>query len=167
MIAYWAQRCHFSLCFSLSLLESAASSPGARAPQVLEAHGLSLWNESSGFEAPAYSLGLPVSYDTFVKLKLTSGEGPARAVHEEARTGTITGSREPVFLRQFEFLAQPAQRTLEVSVVNTAYVGRGRIQDKTIGVTSLRPCDLAQCPGGQVCPLTCWGPSLVLIKGII
>lgn len=117
---------------------------------MVEAHGLSLWDESSGFAPPPYTLGLPPSYDTFVKLKLTSGRGATRLVHQEERTGTIEGSRDPQFLRSFEFLAQPASRALEVRVVNTAFVGKGRIQDKVIGEVSLLLSDVAQCPGGKV-----------------
>lgn len=116
--------------------------------QVLGAHGLNLWDESSGFEDTG--LSLPVSYDTFVKLELTRGEGPAREVLTGDRTGTIDSSREPVFLRPFEFLAQPADCTLEVSVVSTVSLGKGHFRDKTIGVVSLRPSDLAQCPDGRV-----------------
>lgn len=118
--------------------------------QVLEAHSLSLWDESSGFAPPLYTLGLPPTYDTFVKLKLTSGRGAERLVHQEERTGTIEGSRDPMFLRSFEFLAQPASRSLEVRVVNTAFVGKGRIQDKVIGEVSLLLSDVAQCPGSKV-----------------
>lgn len=119
---------------------------------MLDAHGLSLWDETNGYGPAAYTLGLPDSYDTHARVLLTSGAGETRVVHEEVRTGTVEGSRAPTYLREFEFLAQPASRTLEVQVVNTVNMGKGRFQDKVVGVVEVPPRDLARCPGGQVRP---------------
>eukprot|EP00892_Ulva_mutabilis_P003576 jgi/Ulvmu1/1590/UM111_0018.1 len=117
---------------------------------VLEAHGLSLWDESSGFGPPAYTLGLPDSYDTHVRLRLVSGSGSTRVVHQQVRTGIAEHSRDPLYLREFEFLAVPLARTLEVVVVNDVNVGKGRFQDKVIGVVVVQLADLARCTDSRL-----------------